>query len=335
MAEFFTKAKYSTISQDTDQSPTPVPQEAPLPPPQHPGALSELVPRRDIPEGLWEKCKQCDETIFTREREQNWNICPKCGYHYPLPAPRRIQLLTDEGSFKEIDPDMTAIDTLKFEGVASYTEKLASNQKKTGMKDAVICGEATLNGIPYALGVMDFRFLGASMGAVVGEKITRLFEYATAKKLPLIIVTASGGARMYEGMISLMQMAKTSGAAERHKEAGLPYLVIMTHPTTAGVTASFHGTLRMAVHRQDLKLIIAEIENMAWLQVDHPVHHETAVVHSFEEIIIPVAHIDRDTGIMEFLQGRAGVITVSVSDEHLDWLVRQLPDLVQDSGFRL
>ena len=220
MAEFFTKAKYSTISQDTDQSPTPVPQEAPLPPPQHPGALSELVPRRDIPEGLWEKCKQCDETIFTREREQNWNICPKCGYHYPLPAPRRIQLLTDEGSFKEIDPDMTAIDTLKFEGVASYTEKLASNQKKTGMKDAVICGEATLNGIPYALGVMDFRFLGASMGAVVGEKITRLFEYATAKKLPLIIVTASGGARMYEGMISLMQMAKTSGAAERHKEAG-------------------------------------------------------------------------------------------------------------------
>ncbi|MBR4885645.1 MAG: acetyl-CoA carboxylase carboxyltransferase subunit beta [Lentisphaeria bacterium] len=239
MAEFFTKAKYSTISQDTDQSPTPVPQEAPLPPPQHPGALSELVPRRDIPEGLWEKCKQCDETIFTREREQNWNICPKCGYHYPLPAPRRIQLLTDEGSFKEIDPDMTAIDTLKFEGVASYTEKLASNQKKTGMKDAVICGEATLNGIPYALGVMDFRFLGASMGAVVGEKITRLFEYATAKKLPLIIVTASGGARMYEGMISLMQMAKTSGAAERHKEAGLPYLVIMTHPTTAGVTASF------------------------------------------------------------------------------------------------
>ena len=239
MAEFFTKAKYSTISQDTDQSPTPVPQEAPLPPPQHPGALSELVPRRDIPEGLWEKCKQCDETIFTREREQNWNICPKCGYHYPLPAPRRIQLLTDEGSFKEIDPDMTAIDTLKFEGVASYTEKLASNQKKTGMKDAVTCGEATLNGIPYALGVMDFRFLGASMGAVVGEKITRLFEYATAKKLPLIIVTASGGARMYEGMISLMQMAKTSGAAERHKEAGLPYLVIMTHPTTAGVTASF------------------------------------------------------------------------------------------------
>ena len=239
MAEFFTKAKYSTISQDTDQSPTPVPQEAPLPPPQHPGALSELVPRRDIPEGLWEKCKQCDETIFTREREQNWNICPKCGYHYPLPAPRRIQLLTDEDSFKEIDPDMTAIDTLKFEGVASYTEKLASNQKKTGMKDAVICGEATLNGIPYALGVMDFRFLGASMGAVVGDKITRLFEYATATKLPLLSVTARGGARMYEGMISLMQMAKTSGAAERHKEAGLPYLVIMTHPTTAGVTASF------------------------------------------------------------------------------------------------
>ncbi len=232
MAAFFTKAKYSTISV-TEQN-------AALPPVNTPQGLSAVSSRRhDIPEGLWEKCKNCDETIFTQEKEDNWNICPKCGHHFPLAAPKRIELLTDAGAFKEIDAGLESVDTLKFEGVASYTDKLVSNQKKTGMKDAVLCGEATLNGIRYALGVMDFRFLGASMGAVVGEKITRLFEYATANNLPLVIVTASGGARMYEGMISLMQMAKTSGAAEKHKEAGLPYIVIMTHPTTAGVTASF------------------------------------------------------------------------------------------------
>ncbi len=231
MAAFFTKAKYSTIS---------APDQNALPPVNTLQGISAPTSRRhDIPQGLWEKCKKCDETIFTQEKEENWNICPKCGYHSPLSAPKRIELLTDAGSFREIDADLESVDTLKFEGVASYTEKLEANRKKTGLKDAVLCGEATLDGIPYALGVMDFRFLGASMGAVVGEKITRLFEYATAKKLPLIIVTASGGARMYEGMISLMQMAKTSGAAEKHKEAGLPYIVIMTHPTTAGVTASF------------------------------------------------------------------------------------------------
>lgn len=236
MAAFFTKAKYSTIrataavEQNKDTAPSELPQ------PQGPSPLSR---RRDIPEGLWEKCKKCDETIFAKEKEENLNICPKCGYHFPIFAPERIALITDEGSFKEIDADLESIDTLKFEGVASYLDKLEANKKKTGMKDAVICGEAELNGIRYALGVMDFRFLGASMGAVVGEKITRVIEYATANKLPLVIVTASGGARMYEGMISLMQMAKTSGAVERHKEAGLPYIVVMTHPTTAGVTASF------------------------------------------------------------------------------------------------
>ncbi len=209
--------------------------------PLKPGAAEEheQLKRKDIPEGLWEKCKNCDATIFTRQKEENLYICPHCGYHNPLPAPLRIKLLTDEGSFHELFADLESVDTLKFKGVTSYAEKLESNKKKTGLKDAVVCGEAKLDGRAYALGVMDFRFLGASMGAVVGEKITRIIEYATAKHLPLVIVTASGGARMYEGMISLMQMAKTSGAVQRHKAAGLPYIVIMTHPTTAGVTASF------------------------------------------------------------------------------------------------
>ena len=199
----------------------------------------ETVKRKDIPEGLWEKCRSCESTIFTKQKESNLYICPNCGYHNPMPAPKRIELLTDPDSFREIDANLESVDTLKFEGVAAYTDKLAANKKKTGLVDAVVSGHAKLNGMDYALAVMDFRFLGASMGAVVGEKITRIVEYATAKKLPVVLVTASGGARMYEGMISLMQMAKTSGALHRHKEAGLPCIIVMTHPTTAGVTASF------------------------------------------------------------------------------------------------
>ena len=192
-----------------------------------------------IPEGLWEKCKKCYGTVYTRQMEENLNVCPRCGFHKPITAQQRIDLLTDCDSFQETDVKMESVDTLKFEGVASYTDKLVSNQKKTGMKDAVVCGTGTLKGIKYALAVMDFRFLGASMGSVVGEKITRITEQATAEKLPLVIVTASGGARMYEGMLSLMQMAKTSGALKRHANAGLPYIAILTHPTYAGVTASF------------------------------------------------------------------------------------------------
>ena len=216
---FFKKSKYSTLNAGAQT-------EGPL-------------KRKDIPEGLWEKCKKCDSTIFTKQKESNLFICPHCAHHYPMTAQQRIALLTDEGTFKEIDADIESVDTLKFEGVASYTDKLAASKKKTGLTDAVVCGHAKLNGIHYVLGVMDFRFLGASMGAVVGEKVTRLVEYATAKGLPLVIVTASGGARMYEGMVSLMQMAKTSGALQKHAAAGLPYIVVMTHPTTAGVTASY------------------------------------------------------------------------------------------------
>ena len=197
------------------------------------------VKKKDIPQGVWDKCKSCNEIVYKKAIEGNLNVCPKCDFHYPLTAHQRIDLLVDKDSFREIDSKMRSVDTLKFEGVASYEDKLSANIKKTGMKDAVICGTATLDERNLALGVMDFRFLGASMGSVVGEKITRLTELATEQKMPLVIVTASGGARMYEGMLSLMQMAKTSGAIYRHKEANLPYIVIMTHPTTAGVTASF------------------------------------------------------------------------------------------------
>lgn len=230
MAIFFRKSQYSTLGGNSAGGAVSA---------VHSRLAVEPPKKKEIPEGLWEKCRKCGEMNFTKTREENLNICPRCGCHYPLTAAQRIELLTDPGTFTELDADLESVDTLHFRGVFSYAEKLAASKAKTGLKDAVVCGYAKLAGHACALGVMDFRFLGASMGAVVGEKVTRLVEYATAKRLPLIMVTASGGARMYEGMISLMQMAKTSGALELYKEANLPYIVVMTHPTTAGVTASF------------------------------------------------------------------------------------------------
>ena len=192
--------------------------------------------RKDIPQGLWEKCKKCANTLYAKQLEENLNVCPKCDYHKPLSAPKRIELLTDKNSFKEIDTAVEAVDTLDFE---AYEGKLEKAKAKTGLNDAVVCGTATLDKRKYAIGVMDFRFIGGSLGAVVGEKLTRLIELATAKSLPVVIVSASGGARMHEGVISLMQMAKTSGALKRHANAGLPFISIFTHPTTGGVTASY------------------------------------------------------------------------------------------------
>ena len=197
------------------------------------------VRKRDIPDGLWLKCPACNEMIFGEEQEKALRVCPLCGHHFPMGRAERLAMLADPGSFVEWDKDVYSIDFLGFVGAASYQEKLESNRRKTGEVDAVTCGRARLQGRAIALGVMDFEFLGASMGSVVGEKIARLIERGTAEKLPVIVVCASGGARMYEGMMSLMQMAKTSGALARHADAGLPYVPVLTHPTTAGVMASF------------------------------------------------------------------------------------------------
>lgn len=195
--------------------------------------------KRDIPDGLWLKCPACNEMIFREELDKALGVCPKCGYHFEMSRRDRINMLMDAGTFLEWDKDLYSIDFLGFVGAASYQEKLESNRRKTGEVDAVTCGRGKLNGRDLALGVMDFQFLGASMGSVVGEKITRLIEHGTTERLPVVVVCASGGARMYEGMMSLMQMAKTSGALARHLEAGLPYIPVLTHPTTAGVMASF------------------------------------------------------------------------------------------------
>ena len=199
--------------------------------------------KSNVPEGLWTKCPDqqggCGEVVTKTELEQNLQVCPKCQHHMTLGAAERIRSLADPDTFKERDAGLLSVDTLRFRGVATYQERLETYRQKTGLEDAVITGDAKIGGHDTALAVMDFNFIAATMGSVVGEKITRTIERATKNKWPVVIVSASGGARMYEGMLSLMQMAKTSGALARHAEAKLPYISILTNPTTAGVMASF------------------------------------------------------------------------------------------------
>jgi len=201
--------------------------------------LAAKARKRDIPEGLWTKCPKCEAMIFDKELDENIKVCPKCQHHFTIGARERIHSLVETCSFEEMDADMTSVDALQFTGVAAYKDKLEAYQRTTGLKDAVITGIGKITEFKVALGVMDFSFLAGSMGSVVGEKITRLIEAATDRELPLIIISTSGGARMYEGMFSLMQMAKTSAALAYHARARLPYLSVLTHPTTAGVMASF------------------------------------------------------------------------------------------------
>jgi acetyl-CoA carboxylase carboxyl transferase subunit beta len=192
-----------------------------------------------MPEGLWTKCPSCGEVIHNLALAENLRVCPKCEHHFTMSAKERIASLVDPDTFEEMDANLRSVDTLEFKGVATYKDRLKNYQDKTGLVDAVTSGTAKISGHPVSLAVMDFSFLAATMGSVVGEKITRAIELATKKKMPVIIVCASGGARMYEGMLSLMQMAKTSGALALHAQAGLPYITVLTNPTTAGVMASY------------------------------------------------------------------------------------------------
>lgn len=189
-----------------------------------------------MPPGLWAKCPRCNNLIYRKELERNLKVCPKCGYHHRLSAEERLEVTLDDGSFEEYDPGLTSADPLAFEG---YPQKLAEAQAKTGRPEAVISGEGTVEGWRAVIAALDFYFMGGSMGSTVGEKVARAAERARERKLPLLIFSASGGARMQEGALSLMQLAKTSAAIERFHEAGLPYLSVMCDPTTGGVTASF------------------------------------------------------------------------------------------------
>ena len=204
-----------------------------------PSLKAQSRKKSDIPHGLFQKCPGCGEVVHEIELVENLRVCPRCDYHFTLSAQERIDNLLDPQSFVEMDSDLKSIDTLRFQGMATYKDRLKNYQASTGLLDAVISGHGILDGYKVAIAVMDFGFLAATMGSVVGERITRTIEYGTAKRSAIIIIAASGGARMYEGMLSLMQMAKTSGALSRHAEQQLPYISVLTNPTTAGVMASF------------------------------------------------------------------------------------------------
>jgi len=200
------------------------------------------VKKKDIPEGLWTKCEGCLEVLYNKTLEENLKVCPKCNYHFTLDAYERINMLIDKGTFEEFDKDMVSADPLDFKGPKTYKEKISQDQALTGLKDAVITGSGLLDNKKIIIAVTDSRFIMGSMGSVVGEKITRSIEAATKNKLPVVIISGSGGgARMYEGMFSLMQMAKTCAALAHHQQKKLPYISILTNPTMAGIMASFAG----------------------------------------------------------------------------------------------
>jgi len=200
------------------------------------------VKKKEIPEGLWTKCDECSETLYNKTIEENLRVCPKCGFHFTLGAYERINMLLDKDTFEEYDKDMLSADPLDFKGPKTYKDKLAQDQLATGLKDAVVSGAGSLNHKKIIVAVTDSRFIMGSMGSVVGEKITRSIEEATKAKLPVVIVSGSGGgARMYEGMLSLMQMSKTCAALSYHRKAKLPYISVLTNPTMGGVMASFAG----------------------------------------------------------------------------------------------
>ncbi len=193
----------------------------------------------EVPDGVWSKCEGCRRIVYAGQLADNLRVCPHCGHHSDLTAIERIDLLADPGSFVELDAELTSCDPLRFVAAKAYVDNLAEARERCGLAEAVLCGRASISGHPVVLGAMDFRFIGASMGSAVGEKVARAFETAVSERRAVVFSTASGGARMQEGMLSLMQMLKTSAAVRRLAEERVPYISILTNPTTGGVTASF------------------------------------------------------------------------------------------------
>ncbi|MEI8196610.1 MAG: acetyl-CoA carboxylase, carboxyltransferase subunit beta [Phycisphaerae bacterium] len=207
-----------------------------------PGSTWEALPTRkhvDVPEGLWLKCPECSALIYRKTMEEQLHSCPECKYHFRVSAAQRLEMLVDPGTFEEMDADLTASDPLNFADLKPYKKRLAAEQKKTGAADGLRSGRAFIKGRPIILAVMDFTFMGGSMGAVVGEKITRAVERATRDNLPFVMISCSGGARMQESTLSLMQMAKTAAALARFDKAGGLYISVLADPTYGGTTASF------------------------------------------------------------------------------------------------
>ena len=192
-----------------------------------------------VPEGLWIKCLGCGEILQTKVLKDHFQVCPECSHHFRMTAAERIASLTDEGSFDEYAEDLVSTDPLEFDDLKPYKARLRGAASSTGLRDAFVAGKAKIGGLPFHLGVFEFKFMGGSMGVVVGEKVTRVFEAALAESLPAVIVSASGGARMQEGILSLMQMAKSTSLISQLRDRGIPYISVVTDPTTGGVAASF------------------------------------------------------------------------------------------------
>ena len=203
------------------------------------GGLKAQQRRRELPDGLWTKCEDCGEILYHKELERNLWTCSKCSYHFRISARSYLKLLTDEDSFVERFSEVVSTDPLRFKDARRYSERLKKARDESGLSEAVVCGEARIEGNPAVLAVMDFSFLGGSLGSAAGERIARSILLAIETRHPLIIFSASGGARMFEGILSLMQMAKTNALLARLSDSGVPYISVLTHPTTGGVTASF------------------------------------------------------------------------------------------------
>lgn len=216
-------------------------------------ALTASIEKKNVqvPEGVWTKCKNCHEIVYAKEVKRNLDVCPKCDYHFRIGARERIDLIIDSGTFVEMDAKMQSVDFLDFKDSKRYKDRIKAAVKKAGDGDAVICGEGHLDGLPVVVAVFDFSFMGGSMGSVVGEKITRAIEKGLETNAPVLVFSSSGGARMQESIMSLMQMAKTSAALAKLKAAGIPFISVLTDPTTGGVTASFAmlGDLNIAEPR--------------------------------------------------------------------------------------
>lgn len=195
--------------------------------------------KKDIPDGLWTKCKECGEIIYTKQLEENFWVCPGCNYHFRISSARYIKFILDNGELETFDDNLTSLDPLKFKDSKRYPDRIKAATEKSGLKDAVVCGIGKIEGIEVSFSIMDFSFVGGSMGAVVGEKIARTIERAIEREIPLIIVSCSGGARMQEGILSLMQMAKTSALLSVLHKKKVPFISVLTNPTTAGVMASY------------------------------------------------------------------------------------------------
>jgi acetyl-CoA carboxylase carboxyl transferase subunit beta len=255
------------------------------------GPISQERQEREIADGLWSKCPACGVLTYTKDLRANQMVCPDCNHHLRVYSDERVYQLIDAHTWNPLGEHLQPTDPLKFRDRKSYSDRIRETQDKTGLNDSVVTGFGQLDGLAVALGVMDFRFMGGSMGSVVGEKLTRLIERATAEQVPVIIVCASGGARMQEGMLSLMQMAKISAALERHREARQLYMPILTHPTTGGVTASFAmlGDIIIAEPKATIGFAGRRVVEQT-LREKLPDDFQTSeylLAHGFVDIIVP------------------------------------------------